>query len=59
MTDYLALALAGFFNGIGVATALWTYEKYIKPKFEKLHTEGHDKYEELQKKYDKLKKALD
>jgi hypothetical protein len=37
MTDYMAFIVQGLFTGIGTATGLWVYDKYVKPKLEKGH----------------------
>lgn len=34
---YGAAILTGLFTGIGTATGMFIYEKYIKPKYEKVH----------------------
>jgi hypothetical protein len=43
VTDYIGFIVQGLFTGIGTATGLWTYEKYIKPKLDK----GHEQIEKI------------
>jgi len=47
MADYVQMIINSFFTGLGSASGIYGYEKWIKPRMEKVH-----------KKVNKLKKKF-